>query len=310
MPNTSKIPLATIVLTTYNRPNYILKAVTDVFNQTWQNLELIVVDDCSPGQDTYNIVRSISDKRLKYIRREKNGGVSAARNTGIIHAQGDYLAFYDDDDMWEPVKIEKQIALFITSKTMLGAVGCGRIDHLYNRKEIKMPEYRGNIFIDLLARRASGYGGPNIMIPRFTDGCFPLFDESFPALEDLEYAIRIAEKYPVDYVQEALVHVYRYDNLDHVWNSPNVIIGFRKLEQKYSLLLQSHPEILAFYRYHTAKNLLNLGKKREARNDIVEGIKFKPTSGKLYIWYCLSFFGKLGIKIAGRIFAINPPRVH
>ena len=87
-----KEPLISVVIPTYNRANTILQSVNSVLNQTYKNIELIVVDDCSTD-DTEKIIAGIQDSRVKFYRLEKNSGACTARNLGIEKASGKYGRF-------------------------------------------------------------------------------------------------------------------------------------------------------------------------------------------------------------------------
>ena len=94
------------IIPTYNRANIVIRAIQSVLNQTYQNFELLVIDDGSQD-NTEEIVTGIHDNRIKYIRHEKNKGVAAARNTGIEAAKGEFIAFLDSDDEWLPNKLKR-----------------------------------------------------------------------------------------------------------------------------------------------------------------------------------------------------------
>ena len=100
--------LVTIVLPTYNGERYLGLAIESVLNQTYNNLEVIVVDDCSRDR-TVEILNSISDERLHVIVLEQNGGACRARNIGVSHARGEWIAFQDSDDEWLPDNARRQI---------------------------------------------------------------------------------------------------------------------------------------------------------------------------------------------------------
>ncbi len=102
--------LVSIVMPAYNCEKYIEGAINSVLNQTYQNWELIVIDDGSKDKTGY-IIKELENKdsRIKFIKNEKNMGVSATRNRGISIASSEWIAFLDSDDMWEESKLEKQI---------------------------------------------------------------------------------------------------------------------------------------------------------------------------------------------------------
>jgi len=98
------------VVPTFNRENVIMNCLKSILNQTYSNIEVIVVDDASED-NTEKIVKSIVDKRLKYVRLPRNTKGTQPRNIGIELSKGEYIAFLDSDDTWLPDKIEKQLSL-------------------------------------------------------------------------------------------------------------------------------------------------------------------------------------------------------
>ena len=97
-----------VIIPTYNREKTILRAVQSVLDQTYTNLEVLVIDDGSTD-GTAEIVRGIEDDRVKYIVLEQNGGQAKARNTGVQMAEGEWIAFQDSDDCWHKNKLEIQM---------------------------------------------------------------------------------------------------------------------------------------------------------------------------------------------------------
>lgn len=100
--------LVSIIMPSYNTAQYIAKTIQSVIDQTYQNWELIIVDDCSTD-DTDILVGRIKDPRIKYIKNEKNSGAAVSRNRALREAKGKWIAFLDSDDLWKPDKLEKQI---------------------------------------------------------------------------------------------------------------------------------------------------------------------------------------------------------
>lgn len=101
-------PKVTVILPTYNRERLLPRSIRSVLCQTFQDFELLVVDDGSTDH-TRQVVATIADPRLRYLRLEKNGGVSNARNVGIEQARGELIAFQDSDDEWLPDKLARQV---------------------------------------------------------------------------------------------------------------------------------------------------------------------------------------------------------
>lgn len=107
-------PLVSVVLPVHNDSKYIEESISSVINQTYKNLEIIVIDDFSTD-DTVKIVESFNDARIKIIKNDKNRGAAYSRNAGIKHASGDYIAFIDGDDVWDLTKTEKQIEFMLSN---------------------------------------------------------------------------------------------------------------------------------------------------------------------------------------------------
>ncbi len=103
-------PLVSVIVPTYNRADLISYTLDSAIKQSYKNLEIIVIDDGSVD-NTEEVVKAIGDPRICYICHPSNRGGSAARNTGIEVARGEYIAFLDSDDLWAPEKIELQLAL-------------------------------------------------------------------------------------------------------------------------------------------------------------------------------------------------------
>lgn len=100
--------LVSIIMPSYNTAKEIEASISSIQNQTYENWELIIVDDCSTD-DTDEVVKRITDKRIKYMKNEKNSGAAVSRNRALREAKGRWIAFLDSDDLWLPEKLEKQI---------------------------------------------------------------------------------------------------------------------------------------------------------------------------------------------------------
>lgn len=110
--DTMKQPLITVVMPNYNGQRFVGQAIDSVLAQTYQNFELLVVDDCS-NDDSLRLImeRAQRDKRIRLIALKENSGVATARNVGIREAKGKYIALLDNDDLWTADKLERQLAI-------------------------------------------------------------------------------------------------------------------------------------------------------------------------------------------------------
>lgn len=100
--------LVTVIMPSYNTADYIGESIQSVLNQTYQNWELIIVDDCSTD-NADAVVAQFSDTRIRYLKNKKNSGAAVSRNYALREAKGKWIAFLDSDDLWAPEKLEKQI---------------------------------------------------------------------------------------------------------------------------------------------------------------------------------------------------------
>lgn len=100
--------LVSVIMPSYNTGKYIAASIDSVRQQTYQNWELIIVDDCSTD-DTDSIVKAIQDSRIRYLKNNNNLGAAISRNRALREAKGRWIAFLDSDDLWSPDKLKKQI---------------------------------------------------------------------------------------------------------------------------------------------------------------------------------------------------------
>lgn len=104
--------LVSIIMPSYNTAGFIADTINSVLKQTYENWELIIVDDCSTD-NTDEIVSAFNDERIRYLKNEKNSGAAVSRNKALREAKGKWIAFLDSDDLWLPQKLEKQIAFMV-----------------------------------------------------------------------------------------------------------------------------------------------------------------------------------------------------
>lgn len=204
-------PVVSVIIPTYNRVHLLRRAIQSVLNQTYQDFEIIIIDDGSID-NTEEVVKKFQeqDKRVRYIKHEENKGGSAARNTGIKNAKGKYIAFLDSDDEWLPTKLEKQIELFRKRCDSVGAVYCLSYTADDSIGRIKLSKIddsvrRGNVYRQALFGFCGGVGNSRTMV---LGECFQksgMFDESLPSFQDVDLGIRLAQNYNFELIDEPLV---------------------------------------------------------------------------------------------------------
>lgn len=194
-----------IVMPTYNRAKTIKNSLMSIINQTYQNFEIVVVDDCSTD-DTQSVIESLDD-RIKYVRLDSNHGPSYARNEGVKHATYDLIAFNDSDDVWRANKLEKQMekmaespeySLVYCAYEYKGPNGVMRFPNNVAREELE-----GRITKSIIKKNT--IGTPTVLVKKECFLSVGGFDTNLKSLEDWEFAIRFSKKYCVGYVDEVLV---------------------------------------------------------------------------------------------------------
>ncbi len=195
------MPEVSVIIPTYNRRDLLREAIASVLAQTYQEFELIVVDDGSTD-DTREIVREFPQARYVF---QANRGVSAARNHGVALSRGRFLAFLDSDDVWQPRKLETQVGFFATHPE---AHIC-QTEEVWLRNGVRVnPQNkhrkpRGDIFAQSLHLCLVSPSAVMLRRELFERTCG--FDESLPACEDYDLWLRIAVTEPVFLIDTPLV---------------------------------------------------------------------------------------------------------
>lgn len=193
-----------VIIPTYNRRESIINCLKSVLDQSYQNLEIIIVDDGSTD-GTEDVFRNFPDSRVIYYRYELNQGANHARNTGIRMATGNLIAFQDSDDVWMPEKLEEEYQYLILKNKDLVFCGMNRIE---NGKSTYHPlrdfDETGDAVEQLL------YGNlistQTILVKREV-ALDILFDEKLRRFQDWDFVIHAAVKgYEIGYIRKPLVN--------------------------------------------------------------------------------------------------------
>ncbi|MCX8111401.1 MAG: glycosyltransferase [Syntrophorhabdaceae bacterium] len=191
--------MVSVIITTYNRRNFLKDAVKSVLNQDYHNKEIIVIDDGSTDR-SYEIVR---DLPVRYIY-QPNKGISSARNTGITISKGEYIAFLDVDDRWLKGKLSTQIEAMSKTGYLISYT-----DEIWlrNGKRINQKarhrKYSGYIFERCLPLCI--ISPSSVLIKREVFSHIGFFDESLPVCEDYDMWLRISSRYPILFIDKPLI---------------------------------------------------------------------------------------------------------
>tara|TARA_A100001015_G_scaffold291766_1_gene366331 strand:- start:653 stop:2044 length:1392 start_codon:yes stop_codon:yes gene_type:complete len=187
-----------VIIPTFNRENYIKRAVESVLKQDYANKEILVINDGSSDK-TLEVLKPYKDQ-IKLISHEKTLGISAARNTGIKHSKGNWIAFLDSDDEWNKDKLTTQVD-FIRKNSFYNIIQSEE-DWVRNDKPITQKKHLqkkgGWIFKDLLNR--CSIAASNILIHHSIFNTIGYFDTQLPVCEDYDLWCRIARHYPIGLV--------------------------------------------------------------------------------------------------------------
>jgi GT2 family glycosyltransferase len=204
----SNTPTVSVVIPAYNRAAVVGRAIRSVFAQTFEDWELVVVDDGSTD-DTHRVIASLSDARTRCVRHDHNRGQSAAQNTGINVSRGSYVAFLDSDDEWLPQKLAKVVDCFGALPEDVGLVYSGKklVEETGRVVRIRKPTLQGDVYGNLLEWDFIG-SCSRVVVRRSVLGLVGGFDERFVNCQDWDLWIRVSKVSRIAAVPDCLVIRY------------------------------------------------------------------------------------------------------
>jgi glycosyltransferase involved in cell wall biosynthesis len=297
------MPRVSVIIPTYNRADFLPQTIQSVLDQTFHDFEILIIDDGSTD-DTEHVVRRIDDSRVIYVRQGHSGLPSVARNTGLHHARGDYIAFLDSDDLW----LSEKLALQVQYMDSHPEVGLSYTDtyrftadpEQYDPRPVLRSEtaHSGHVFALLYGQQVI----PNltVVIRSSVVEQVGMFDEDarLKANEDYEYWLRIAHQYPVGYLDKPLA-LYRQHpegiSKAAVATNQAKLWLVEKLDRIYPDFVARHPDQrrrwLSKVHYSLGRGLLREQKVNEARHHLKKSwqLQRRPATG---LFLAASFCGK------------------
>ena len=278
--------LVSVIIPTYNRVNSLTDSLTSITNQTYKNIELIVVDDNSLD-NTKEIICSLEIPNLKFLTHEKNLGAPAARNTGIKNCTGDFIAFMDDDDMWHPEKIERQLNYLIQNPEA-DAVFCEFKYVLKNKFYYPDKIMFDNNLLDLSLNRSLG----SFSLPLIKKNCIDvtgLIDINLPSCQDWDYWIRLVQNFNLKKISDCLVT--RNLSKGQITSDINKKIKGREyLLNKHWDLISKYPVIENMHLSRLGSLNTLAGNTKAAKDYFLKSFKTYPYSISTIIHIFLSYF--------------------
>jgi glycosyltransferase involved in cell wall biosynthesis len=270
-----------VIIPTYNRAHLVGRAIQSAFNQTCQDFEVIVVDDGSTD-NTGEVVKSFNDPRIHYIRHSENRGVATARNTGIDAAHGEYIAFLDSDDEWLPEKLQHQLDIFREADEEVGLVYSEFVRVYPNGKVKRHREAARGVSVGFTC---------TWLVKREVFESIEGFDETMPALEDMEISIRIRQKYAVLYDPSVILRYYITEG-SACRNVRNIRLATGKLIERYADIV-TRDELANWY-FMLGKACIMEGEMSKGRASLFRAVSLRPLKMQHYSPFLSALFGYKG----------------
>lgn len=267
-------PKVSVILPTYNRAHVLRRAVISVLDQTYEDLELCVVDDGSTD-NTGDVLADVRDPRLRVVRTA-NRGACVARNIGIAQTSGQFVAFQDSDDVWLPRKLELQVERMMQAGAeRVVAVGCGW--ELLDGRPGRIPLARPVGYRDVL-KGTPGTGGPNLLVRRLRPQ--PVWNSEFPAMQERGFLLEYARRGEIAFIPEVLVRVDRSGS-EHVASSKSTLLAYEMMLELYRDDMERWPDVKSQYHVRASREAAVMHERRRALHHFQSARRAqRPTLGQ------------------------------
>ncbi len=272
----TQMPLVSVVIPTYNSAQYLSETIESVLSQSWQDFEIIIVDDGSTD-NTQEVVGAFNSNKIRYIRQENSGGPSRPRNVGIHHARGKYISLCDSDDLMSRNKLEGAVA-FLERYSDLGLLFAnfevcnergdsvpGRfLDEFQTFWDLPKKQVGEKWFIieselaykTLLCQNFIGTSGT--VVPKEVFLSVGKFDESIAGPEDRDMWLRISRCYALGYL-DVVGHKYRHRETGIMGRGDGVLAPYRIRVMRKQLETGLPPSLQRHARRNIAQSMFALG---------------------------------------------------
>ncbi|ODS34733.1 MAG: glycosyltransferase family 2 [Candidatus Scalindua rubra] len=284
------MPTVSVIIHTYNNEKFIVETVESVLKQTYNDYEIIVVDDGSEDGTRDALLPYMHKIRYHY---KENGGIASAKNAGISLSKAEFIAFLDHDDLWIPNKLKIQMEYFNKSP-QVGLVYAKYTSFRNNKKLRTKPEkgYSGWIFAKLISK--SFIQTSTVMVKRDCLNVVGPFDESFALADEYDMFLRIAKRFQCGFIDKGLtkyrIHDTNASKNDLLFDKENLRV-FKKVYNVYTGLDEKEKKILkkriARYNIKVARGLYNQGQLEESMKYQKEAFEYLPFYNKVFMNYVL-----------------------
>ena len=289
-------PKISVIIPTFNRPELLKRSIKSVLNQSFQNFEIIVVDD-GLEKRADKIIEKINDDRIVYIKHRKNKGVSVSRNNGVEISKGEFITFLDDDDEYYPEKLKRQYNIMEKHLDQIDFTFC-LAETYFKEKGVLISSQKNNFKegVHYFFEEALSMNIPNIIPTIFCKKEKILqinnFDKNFPSAEDKDFMISLSKISHGFFLNEVLVKVNSSEKeSDHLsGNLQFRIQGRELLLKKYNTDLNKRPKILAKHLSLLAFLYQENNNYEKASKLFLNSWKLNKTDFRFLKWFSKSLF--------------------
>jgi glycosyltransferase involved in cell wall biosynthesis len=278
-------PIVSVVIPTYNRAELVVRAVASVQRQSFDDWELLVVDDASTD-DTKARIEHLGDRRIEYVRRDVNGGVAAAQNTGLDRAAGRFVHFLHSDDELMPEFVWRLSEVLDNAPPAIGGVESGvevvesgsttrRRPYLEGADDRALLVFQSGVHISTLLLRRELAAGVR-------------FDESLRTVEDRDFCIRLLRRTTLAFDPDPLVRIHRSaTGLSAQANGP----FYEYLLDKYHDDIIMFPAVHASWWFGIARAYARSGELGRARAAMQRSVRVHPARVRRWPLFAASYLG-------------------
>jgi len=284
-----------VIITTFERNKFISRAIKSVQSQTYKYLEIFVVDDNTKNEISNELVAICRVLGVVYLKNTRSKGGCGARNTGILAARGDLIAFLDDDDIWLPEKIEKQVAAFEKDRDIVGCY-CGHYDYYENRDYFaKSVMTKLRYDREDLLKGGCPTSTSFVVIKKLDNSPDNLFNERLDSFQDLDMWLKVTRYGKMIGLDESLAVMCHHGGDRTSVNINKRISGLNCILEYWGEQITKHVDLELFRRDFMSSlyfiNGINSEKYLESIDYKIKSFKNSRKGLKDFFWIAFSIFG-------------------
>ena len=305
-----------VVIAAYNHEKYVVQAIHSVLDQTFQDFEIILIDDASTDR-TFDLAQGIRDPRLVCLRAPQNRGVSATYNACIERARGDYIAVLNSDDMFHPEKLARQVALLdgdaatgavFSHAGLIGEDGRARADERPGWNVFNQPNRSRHAWLRHFFFAGNCLCHPSVMIRKAVHDQIGVYDIRYAQIHDLDLWIRLCLHTGIQVIEEPLTLFRVRDNQANANNHrPETV---RRIDWEYDQVVQRYLQLIDFSSFNAVfpENTLREDEwDEEAQRYALAKLAIggpRPAHQRLALQLLHDLFGRLGMEEMERRFGL------